>query len=127
MRLRYPRIKGYEYFYVGEWKESECVGTLTKELGWQTPPGAWTTWRADCDFGELKDYMFEKMKGVSYYEAMLSNLIRAGQISRDEAMRRLAAKPFISWVRMQRVLDVLDLPVDFIDETPEPAGGGSPD
>ena len=76
------------------------------------PPDCYTTWRADCDFAELKNYMFERACGATYTNGYLSNLIRADQMTREKALAQLHNGSYISWNRIQRVLRTLGMPED---------------
>lgn len=110
LQARYPNVYSVEYFYCAPWKESECVETIQSKLGWQLPPGCSTSWRADCDFAEVKEYMFHQMMGATYTDALLSNMIRAGEITREEALARLEAMSGLAWERIERAMDKLGLP-----------------
>lgn len=110
LRLRYHDIYCVDYFFNAEWNEAECIETIQSKLGWQPPPGSLGTWKADCDFADIKNYMFQKTTGATYAEAMLSNLIRDGQITREEALKRLGDTCGISKIKIQRALDKLGLP-----------------
>lgn len=88
LRWRYPGIITFNYFYHAEWSETECEKALT-ELGWELPINCNSSWRADCSFAEVKNYMFEKMNGMSYSESFFSNLIRQGVLRRTDALQRL--------------------------------------
>ncbi len=116
LRMRYSGIKSFEYFYHQSWSESECERIIQEELGWELPPGCWTTWRADCDFAELKNFMFYDTIGATYTDALYSNMIREGQITREEAMRRLAENPMFSRERMIRALEEMGLDLGFLNE-----------
>jgi hypothetical protein len=113
LRLRYPEVGRMDYFLHAEWEESESEQVLA-ELGWQLPPGCNSTWKADCEFAELKNYMFRATTGLTYMDAFLSNLVRAGILSREEALRRVEVEGRMSPERLARVLRVLELPEDFL-------------
>jgi len=100
-----------DYFYHAEWKESQCEEVLT-ELSWRLPPGCNSSWRADCSFAELKECMFYETSGVTYSDAFFSNMVRAGSLSRDEALRRIEVEGRISWERIGEACRVLELPID---------------
>lgn len=118
LRVRYPNVYSVEYFYHAPWNESECIETIQSKLGWQLPPGCSTTWRADCDFAEMKEYMFHRMMGTTYTDALLSNMIRAGAITRQEALLRLEAMGGLSWTRIERAMDILGLPLNLLENAP---------
>jgi hypothetical protein len=108
-RFRYPDIFALEYFCFGEWKETEGEEALA-QLGWELPPGCNSTWKSDCSFAELKNYMFQRMTGVSYMDAFLSNMVRTGIISRDEAVRRIEVEGRVSVERLSDACETMELP-----------------
>ena len=110
LRLRYRDIYCIDYFFHTEWDEADCVETIQSKLGWELPPGCLGTWKADCDFADIKNYMFYRATGATYAETMLSNLIRDGQITREEALKRLGKSSGVSWVKIKRALDKMGLP-----------------
>lgn len=110
LRFRYPSIRVLNYFYFTEWSEARCHEILAK-VGWELPANCISTWRADCPFGEIKNYMFKKMTGVNYVEAYYSNQIRAGIIDRDEALKRLE-KEGRNPARLAEVCRILGLSTD---------------
>lgn len=115
LRFRYPGIHTLEYFHHTEWMEEEAEKSL-REVGWELPPGANMTWRADCSFGELKNRMFAMMTGITYVDAFFSNMIRAGVLTREEGLRRLATEGNPSPERLGYACRLLELdPVLFSD------------
>lgn len=71
------------------WREEEFKRTLSTELGWQ---GAVGQQHADCTMSDAKEYLKLKKFGVTEYTAKLSSLIRDGQLTRVEALERVAAQ-----------------------------------
>jgi len=114
LSLRYPHIRPINYFYYYDWKESECIDTL-KELGWELPEGYNSTWKADCSFAELKNIMFQKTIGITYLDAFLSNMIRAGILTREQALKRIEEEGKISQTKISQACNSLNLPADFTD------------
>ncbi|HPY76966.1 MAG TPA: hypothetical protein PLQ45_03910 [Anaerohalosphaeraceae bacterium] len=114
LSLRYPGIKTFNYFYDGRWDEADCEKTLN-ELGWQRPPGCNTSWKADCSFDEIKNKMLHQTIGITYADAFFSNMVRAGVISRQEAIQRIETEGKISEQRLQEVQDILELDAQFWD------------
>jgi hypothetical protein len=112
LRLRYRKIQAVEYFYHANWDEAHCQDAL-EEMGWELPLGYHSTWKADCTFAELKNRMFHQMMGMTYMDAFFSNMVRAGIVSRDEALQRIEAEGQVSQVRLEDACRVLDLPDGF--------------
>ena len=115
LRCRYPNIHRFDYFRLAPWVESDCVETIQSQFGWQSNPDAVETWKADCDFAPLKNYMFSRMYGATYNDALYSNLIRDGQMTRDEAISRIHAGAGLSIECIHRAMQTMGLPIDMID------------
>lgn len=47
LKLRYHKIRPYDFFYYYEWDEIE-MNSILNNLGWVMPRGCVSTWRADC-------------------------------------------------------------------------------
>lgn len=114
LRLRYPRIERFDYYFCAEWNESRIFEVL-EELEWKLPAGCNSTWRADCAFEAIKNKAMEQQLGFTYAHAMYSNLIRAQKISRDEVVNRLE-KETVSEQRLSDVLRKCDLPQNFFSK-----------
>ena len=84
-------------------------------MGWELPPGCNSYWKADCDFAEIKNIMFKKTAGVTYADALFSNMVRLGYISREEAIARDETEGKTSEVRLKRALNTLGLPENFFE------------
>lgn len=112
LRLRYPKICAINYFEFAQWKEAECLEVLEK-LGWILPSGCFSTWKTDCVLAELKNYMFRYTSGISYTDAFISNMVRDGVITKDNAVQRLKVESRISLERFSESLRLLGLPENF--------------
>ena len=108
MRIRYRDLPAVDYFYHAEWNEEESEQAMG-ELGWELPAGCNSVWRSDCAFAELKNYMFYRTTGVTYTDTYLSNMVRAGVLTRDEALKRLETEGQFSRQRLEDALEVLGL------------------
>lgn len=109
LRLRFSDIVAMEYFYHHPWVQADCEAALAK-IGWVLPPGCNSTWKSDCSFAEVKNIVFKKMTGISYLDALLSNMVRAGAIERGEALRRLETEGRPSPQRLEEVCRTLRVP-----------------
>ncbi len=110
LRLLYLNIKMLDYYYIAGYDEKEVIKFLS-DIGWEMPNNCNSTWRADCAFNELKNYMFMKKAGMTYIDAYLSNMIRAGILTREEALKRVKIEGKISKERIKEVCDILKIPV----------------
>lgn len=114
LRMRYPNILPLDYFYLSEWNEQECEETLSV-MGWELPPGCNSSWKSDCSFAELKNLMFLRTVGMTYMDCFLSNMVRSGLISRDEALARAKKSGAVSLERLEDARNVLDLASQFTE------------
>lgn len=108
LRLRYPDIFRFDFYHYADWDE-EKIEEVLKNIGWRLPQGCNSTWRADCVFEAVKNTAYKKQLGFTYAQAMYSNLIRAGKMSRESALSRLE-KEEISEPRLKEALRLCGLP-----------------
>jgi hypothetical protein len=83
------------YRYI-KWDETKILDTIENELGWRKNSQTGSTWRGDCDIALLKLYLYKKSLGYNDKDDSLSDLIRDGQITREDALRRLEVEQYIS-------------------------------
>jgi hypothetical protein len=74
----------YDYVY---WREDQVVPTV-KRLGWAGASDTEATWRIDDVAYPLIDYIYLRLVGFNEFDEFYSKLIREGQISRGEALKR---------------------------------------
>jgi len=74
----------YDYIY---WNENEILSTITK-IGWKGAEDTTATWRIDDIMYPLIDYIYLRLVGFNEFDEFYSKLIREGQISREEALKR---------------------------------------
>lgn len=89
LRLRYPKVIPLMFYSFEKWNPQHILNIITTELDWQIPAEITEDWHTDCVFNVFKEYMFQKMFGVSYTDAHLSNQIRHAYISREEGRIKL--------------------------------------
>jgi glutamine---fructose-6-phosphate transaminase (isomerizing) len=78
-------IKVFEYL---EWDQDTIEKTLQAEAGWKKPDKS-LSWRYDCVLEPLLDYTYVQEFGISSAGLYLSNLVRAGDMDREEALALL--------------------------------------
>jgi hypothetical protein len=104
-RFFYPKQKLlYLYEYV-TWDESIILSTIRKELGWIAPASSTSSWRSDCEVSLLKNHLLKKTIGFTEKDEILSNMIREGMITREEALRRLERENIIPHKELSTLLD----------------------
>ena len=77
----------YDYIY---WNEKNILSTITKETEWKGAADTSTTWRVDDLAYPLINYLYYSLVGFTEHDEMYSKMIRDGQITRAEAMKRLS-------------------------------------
>ncbi len=89
LKKRYPSVTPLMFYDFHTWNPNIIYDTIEKETKWSRPKEIQGDWHSDCVFNYYKEYMFQKMLGVSYTDAYLSNQIRYGHITREDAMKEL--------------------------------------
>jgi hypothetical protein len=116
LRLRYPDILRADYFSHEKYSEDECIRVITEQLGWELPEGCNSYWKADCSLAETKNLLFAEDVGATYLECYLSNMIRAGVITREEALNRLETEGKVSQERLAHAAEVLGIGVESLGQ-----------
>jgi hypothetical protein len=88
LEWRYPTIEKHGYFWCYPYEEKEINKTL-EELGWEKSSDNKSPWRFDCEIDSLKNYLFTSLVGATEKEDLFSKNIRAGLMTRTEALERL--------------------------------------
>jgi len=89
LQWRFPSVEQLLFFDYWPWNPIEILSTITRETGWKKPLNRPNDWHSDCIIDVFKEYVFQRMLGVSYTDGFLSNQIRAGILTRDEAWHEL--------------------------------------
>jgi hypothetical protein len=83
----YVQISPFVKYF--RWKEKKVDETIKSELEWKPNTGLKSSYRGDCDIGIVRQYLYYKMLGYNDKDDHLSWLVRDGQISREEALKRV--------------------------------------
>ena len=95
------------------WEEREVTSKIKSELNWRQNPDTRSSWRGDCDIAVLKAYLYRETLGFNDIDDILSELVRDGQISREEALERATKQEQIPEDAVVKVFDKLGL--DYAD------------
>ena len=106
----------YDYIH---WNEKEVVSTIRNELDWKGASDTTATWRIDDSAYPLIDYMYLKLVGFNEFDEHFSKLIRDGQISREEALKRCMADRAPREPSLRRTFEELGVTKEQIDEALE--------
>ncbi|HID93744.1 MAG TPA: N-acetyl sugar amidotransferase [bacterium (Candidatus Stahlbacteria)] len=98
------------------WDDEEIKHTITRELGWEgTEDGS--TDHIDCLFAPIKNYLVVKKWGFGEKTTKYSAMIRAGQITREDALERIASEESGEEPAQMKVfLEVLNLTREDIEQ-----------
>ncbi|MHC1784661.1 MAG: hypothetical protein AB9891_18245 [Anaerolineaceae bacterium] len=98
----------YEYI---QWDESEINDTL-KAYNWETASDTKSTWRIGDGTASFYNYIYYTMSGLTENDTFRSNQIRAGFLSREEALDLVNEENVPRYNSIQWYCDVIGL--DFI-------------
>ena len=85
----FKKIDYLQVFDYVPWQESEVLGNLQKHYGWESSTETKNTWRIGDASAPFYNYLYFYFAGFTENDVYLSNLIRDGQISRNQALIRL--------------------------------------
>jgi len=106
----------YDYVY---WNEKEIVSTIMSELDWRGASDTTATWRIDDAAYPLIDYIYYRLVGFTEFDEHYSKLIREGQLSRDEALKRCLSDNAPRIRSIMRSLEESEVTKEQVDEVLE--------
>jgi glucosamine--fructose-6-phosphate aminotransferase (isomerizing) len=71
-----------------EWKEKIVEETLIKQYDWEVSNDTKSTWRIGDGTASFYNYIYYRVAGFSENDTLRSNMVRSGQITRDEALEK---------------------------------------
>lgn len=99
----------YHIFDYWRWDENEVDDTLLNEYNWEKAVDTSTTWRIGDGTAAFYNYVYYTVAGFTEHDTFRSNQIREGQISREEALRRVADENQPRYQNMRWYLDTLGM------------------
>ena len=106
----------YDYIY---WNEKEIVSTIKSELGWMGASDTSATWRVDDAAYPLIDYIYLKLVGFNEFDEYFSKLIREGQVSREDGLKRCLSDHAPRIPSLMKAFDELKVTEEQVDEVLE--------
>ncbi|MCP1716380.1 hypothetical protein J2T58_002261 [Methanocalculus alkaliphilus] len=82
--LKDAYINIYDYI---PWNEEEVVSLLRTTYDWEIAPDTTTTWRIGDGKADFYNYVYYNVAGFSEIDTFRSNQVRAGAITREEALK----------------------------------------
>jgi Queuosine biosynthesis protein QueC len=108
LKKRFPGITPVLFYQYHNWDPKLIKNYIREKIDWKIP-GDKEDWHSDCLFHYFKDYMFISMMGASYYDAFLSNQIRYGLISREEALLKIEESKLANSTGLLNAVEILNL------------------
>ncbi|TKJ38495.1 ATPase [candidate division TA06 bacterium B3_TA06] len=106
------RISLFKYL---PWSESEVLSRVRDELDWHSPPDYPSTWRFDCKVDDVKNYIYLRLVGVTEKDDFYSRMVRAGLMTRDEALVRVKRENEVDIDLVKAVLAEVGIPLERLD------------
>lgn len=108
LQKKFPELTSVFFYDYHNWDPKKIRKYVKTNAGWKFPDGK-EDWHSDCLFNYFKEYMFLSMYGASYTDAFLSNQIRFGLITREEALSSLEAGKKTNSIEIFEALKALNL------------------
>lgn len=105
---KFPKTTPVLFYNYHSWDPILIKEYISEKVDWNIP-GDKEDWHSDCLFHFFKEYMFTSMMGTSYLEAYLSNQIRYGLLSRDEALLKIEEGKLSNSTGIIDALEILNL------------------
>src|SRR3569623_704419 len=94
------------YHYV-DWHEDTIVRTIRDEYAWEVATDPQTTWRIGDGTAAFYNYIYGTIAGFTEDESMLSNMVREGHLTRDEALARGRAYSKPRWASLREYAQLI--------------------
>jgi hypothetical protein len=95
----------YLYHYI-PWDEAEIAQTL-RQYGWEDAGSTQNTWRIGDGTAAFYNYIYHTIAGFSEHDTFRSNQIRAGVISRSEALKLIEKDNRPRWDAIQEYAELV--------------------
>jgi len=82
----YPELLGY--FVYEKYDLNNILETIKRELDWSSPENQSSWGHFDCSIHEAVAYLYYQIHGHSLLSSQLSVMVREGDITREEALRK---------------------------------------
>lgn len=99
----------YHIFDYWRWDEEQVDDVLLNEYHWEKAVDTSTTWRIGDGTAALYNYVYYTVAGFTEHDTFRSNQIREGQITRDEALKKVADENQPRYQNIRWYLDTLGM------------------
>lgn len=99
----------YHLFDYWRWDENQVNDTLLNQYDWEKAVDTSTTWRIGDGTAAFYNYVYYTVAGFTEHDTFRSNQIREGQITREEAIKRIEDENTPRYQNIRWYLDALGL------------------
>ena len=96
--LKHDNIQLYDY---ANWQEDEVVGVLRREYDWELATDTTSTWRIGDGTAAFYNYIYYNVAGFTENDALRSNQIRQGVMTRERALELVQQENEPRWDSLQ--------------------------
>ncbi len=101
----------YLYHYY-PWLEHEVEKTLFEEYGWEGATDTTTTWRVGDGTAAFYNYIYYAVAGFTEHDTFRSNQIRAGMLTREEALEKVSSENKPRWESLEQYAGTIGFNLD---------------
>jgi glucosamine--fructose-6-phosphate aminotransferase (isomerizing) len=102
--LPHDQIQLFDY---RNWDEDEVVGTLRRDYNWELATDTTSSWRIGDGTAAFYNYVYYMAAGFTENDALRSNQIRQGVMSREKALQLVAVENQPRWESMQWYANII--------------------
>lgn len=92
--IKHENLNLFDYLF---WEEDHINKTIKDLYGWETDQETPTTWRIGDGTAAFYNYIYYMIAGFTENDTFRSNQIREGQLTREEAIRKVNEENRIRW------------------------------
>ena len=103
------------YFEYVKWNETDILKTIQEKLGWQGAADTIQTWRIDDATSPWYNFLYYSMTGFTENDELLSNMIREGMITREEALDGVKQENQPRYEEIKKYLKMVNVDIDIYE------------
>jgi len=101
----------YLFHYI-PWDEDKIMSVLREQYDWEASDDTSSTWRIGDGTAAFYNYVYHTVAGFSEYDTFRSNQIRAGLITRDEALKLVSEENVPRYETMREYASLVGFNLD---------------
>jgi len=103
------------YFQYVKWDEEEISKTICEKLDWNIPLDTTQTWRIGDATSPWYNFLYYSMTGFTENDELLSNMIREGMITREDALKRVEEENRPRYEEIKKYLKMVNVDIDIYE------------